>query len=147
MSSPIDLKLKQISPNTMKEKVKELVEEGKQQLSPRGNNIITSSSSSSSSVFYTVNLNVYGLTELNAKLAAHNIGGIYHVGVLVHGNEWSYGYHRYSISGIYTLHKPGDLKSLSRNENMFYFVDSITVGTTNQAVDKFVTYVSVYVWR
>ncbi|KAI2809236.1 Desumoylating isopeptidase 2 [Blomia tropicalis] len=78
---------------------------------------------------FPVRLNVYGLTNLNDRLKSEKIG-IYHVGVEVHKTEWSYGYHRYPISGIYTMQKPLSLESLSKDPRMFYVSEQIAVGTT-----------------
>ena len=56
--------------------------------------LLTSSSAESvASEEYPVQLNIYGLTELNEKLRGQKVG-IFHVGVQVHEHEFSYGYHR-----------------------------------------------------
>lgn len=87
-----------------------------------------------------VTLNVYGLTEPNEKLRPYKVG-IYHIGVQVHGREWSYGYHRYPISGIFRSDKPRDILSLSQDEHMFYPLDPIIVGTTRRSLVKITSWV------
>lgn len=74
-------------------------------------------------------INVYGLSKVNMLI--DNAGlGVYHTGVQVYDHEWAFGGHPYSISGIFTMVKPRDLKSLTNIDGLYDFKQCIRIGHT-----------------
>ena len=82
-----------------------------------------------------VRINVYSLVNVNQVLFYTGLG-VYHSGVEIYGNEWAFGGHPYPESGIYTMVKPRDLKSLSSIDGVFEFQESLRIGYTSYPFEQ-----------
>lgn len=74
---------------------------------------------------FPVYLNVYDLNRLNSYTGPVGFG-VYHTGVEVHGTEYSFGGHPYSISGIFEM-DPRSAAELGQN---FNYKETVLLGQT-----------------